>query len=232
MASPSWPFPGSHQIAALAAAGRWVIAPDQRGYGLTPGPEAVEAYNMDHLTGDLVGLLDHLGSEKAIFAGHDFAGRLRRLERCRCCIRDRVAGIIGLNTPLRRACRWTRSRCSATPLARTCTSCPLPEARRRRRQLGGIPKTIRFFMRLPKGALAEFEARPAGRAPAALQDTLASHDPATDQHQFLSPEELDVFVKAFQRTGFTGGINWYRNFTRNWEKAEDLLRGGSTASPA
>ena len=30
-------------------------------------------------------------------------------------------------------------------------------------------------------------------------------------------EELEVFIQTFTRTGFTGGINWYRNLTRNWE---------------
>lgn len=28
---------------------------------------------------------------------------------------------------------------------------------------------------------------------------------------------MQVFLDAFAHSGFTGGINWYRNFTRNWE---------------
>jgi pimeloyl-ACP methyl ester carboxylesterase len=89
----SWRF----QIAALAAAGRWVIAPDQRGYGLTSRPVAVESYDLEHLTGDLVGLLDHLKVEKAIFAGHDWGGFVVWQMPLR--YPDRVAGVIGLNTP-------------------------------------------------------------------------------------------------------------------------------------
>ena len=46
-----------------------MIAPDQRGYGATDRPEPVEAYDMEHLTGDLVGLLDHLKIEKAHLVG-------------------------------------------------------------------------------------------------------------------------------------------------------------------
>jgi non-specific protein-tyrosine kinase len=38
----------------------------------------------------------------------------------------------------------------------------------------------------------------------------------------LSAEEKQVFVDTFTRTGFTGGINWYRNFTRNWERSAKL----------
>jgi epoxide hydrolase A/B len=40
----------------------------------------------------------------------------------------------------------------------------------------------------------------------------------------LKPEELDVYAGAFERTGFTGGINWYRNFTRNWHTMEGVAQ--------
>ena len=69
---PETAFSWRHQIPALAAAGYHVIAPDQRGYGLTSGPEAVADYDMEHLTADLVALLDHLGLEEAVFVGHDW----------------------------------------------------------------------------------------------------------------------------------------------------------------
>jgi pimeloyl-ACP methyl ester carboxylesterase len=52
---------------------------------------------------------------------------------------------------------------------------------------------------------------------------LEAYDPAFDPRpQFLTPEEMAVFVETFERTGFTGGINWYRNFTRNWRLAEGI----------
>src|SRR5437763_6181306 len=95
-----WPeiaFSWRHQIKALSEAGIRVLAPDQRGYGATDRPEAVEDYDIEHLTGDLVGLLDHLKIDKAIFVGHDWGGfvvwqmPLRHL--------DRVAGVVGINTP-------------------------------------------------------------------------------------------------------------------------------------
>src|SRR5271156_4633407 len=97
-----WPeiaYSWRHQIQALSEAGLRVIAPDQRGYGATDRPEAVEAYDLEHLTGDLVGLLDHLGIDKAIFVGHDWGGfvvwqmPLRHFAR--------VAGVVGINTPHR-----------------------------------------------------------------------------------------------------------------------------------
>jgi pimeloyl-ACP methyl ester carboxylesterase len=62
------------QLPALAGAGRWVLAPDQRGYGGSDAPEAVEAYRMEALTGDMLRLLDVVGAERAIWVGHDWGG--------------------------------------------------------------------------------------------------------------------------------------------------------------
>ena len=95
-----WPeiaFSWRHQIKALAAAGIRVIAPDQRGYGSTDRPEPVESYDIEHLTGDLVGLLDHLKFDKAIFVGHDWGGFIVWQMPLRHI--DRVAGVVGINTP-------------------------------------------------------------------------------------------------------------------------------------
>jgi pimeloyl-ACP methyl ester carboxylesterase len=220
---PELAFSWRHQIAALAAAGRWVIAPDQRGYGLTPGPEAVEAYDMDHLTGDLAGLLDHLGVDKAIFAGHDWGGIV--VWAMPLLHPDRVAGVIGLNTPFTPRLPFDPIEMFRAAYGEDMYIVHFQKPGEADAQLGAdVEKTIRFFMRLPKGALSEFESRPTERRNLALQDALAKYDPATDEHQFLAPDELAVFVDAFKRTGFTGGINWYRNFTRNWEKAEALPR--------
>ena len=95
-----WPeiaFSWRHQIKALGEAGIRVIAPDQRGYGATDRPEPVEAYDIEHLTGDLVGLLDHLKIDKAIFVGHDWGGFIVWQMPLRHI--DRVAGVVGINTP-------------------------------------------------------------------------------------------------------------------------------------
>lgn len=64
----SWRF----QIQALAAAGYHVIVPNQRGYGNSSSPTEVTAYDIEHLSGDLIALLDHFEYEKATFVGHDW----------------------------------------------------------------------------------------------------------------------------------------------------------------
>ena len=229
---PELAFSWRHQLRALAAAGRWAIAPDQRGYGLTGGPPEAPAYDMEHLTGDLVGLLDHLGIDKAIFCGHDWGG----IVVWQMALRHptRVAGVIGLNTPF-----MTR------PLAD-----PIEIMRHRFGEEmyivhfqkpgeadavldGDVAKAMGFFMRRPlPGALpagggvsgSANEERPSdGASTFALIDMLQAYDPATDPREtFLTTGEMATFVEAFERTGFTGGINWYRNFTRNWLNSKGI----------
>jgi pimeloyl-ACP methyl ester carboxylesterase len=65
-----------HQIAALAGAGHRVIAPDLRGFGETARPAAVEDYKLRTLVGDVTGLLDVLGLERAAVVGHDWGAAL------------------------------------------------------------------------------------------------------------------------------------------------------------
>ncbi|MGE0537825.1 MAG: alpha/beta fold hydrolase [Pirellulales bacterium] len=60
------------QIDPLAAAGFRVIVPDQRGYNTSDKPRGVAAYNIDLLAADAIGLIDHLGVEKASLVGHDW----------------------------------------------------------------------------------------------------------------------------------------------------------------
>ncbi|MGH7024053.1 MAG: alpha/beta fold hydrolase [Caulobacteraceae bacterium] len=226
---PELAYSWRHQVEALAAAGRWVIAPDQRGYGASGAPAEVEAYDIVHLTGDMAGLLDHLGAEKAIFCGHDWGGIVVWQMPLRHP--DRVASVIGLNTPF-------MPRAPADPI----------EIMRRRFgedmyivhfQRPGeadailardVAKTMGFFLRRPlpgtplaSGGLSADVERPAGTSAFALVRMLEAYDPAFDPRPtFLTDDEMTVFVDTFRRTGFTGGINWYRNFTRNWREAEGV----------
>lgn len=74
-----WPelaFSWRHQMGALAAAGYHVIAPNQRGFGNSSRPAEVSDYDIVHLSGDLVGLLDHFGYEDATFVGHDWGANV------------------------------------------------------------------------------------------------------------------------------------------------------------
>jgi pimeloyl-ACP methyl ester carboxylesterase len=213
----SWRF----QIPALAEAGYRVIAPNQRGYGATDKPEAVEAYDIQHLCGDMAGLLDAFGLEKAIFVGHDWGGPV--VWNMPLLHPNRVAGVVGMSVPF-------SPRGNSDPVA-------LLE------QIYGPEHYIVHFNRQPGVADAAFAGNPKhflnnvfrrrtqGERTAgplkekpsfkvSLINLLEITDPPGEP--LMSDEEMDVFVAAFSKGGFTGPINWYRNITRNWERSSGL----------
>ncbi len=224
---PELAFSWRHQLKALGEAGRWVIAPDQRGYGLTGGPAEVEAYDMAHLSGDLVGLLDHLGAAQAIFCGHDWGGIV--VWQMPLLHPERTAGVIGLNTPF-----MPRSPVDPIAIMRARLGEDMYIVHFQRPSeadaiLDADPrKSMQFFMRRPPSGATASEGFATRRDPGdgsafALVRMLQAYDPALDTRgEVLSEAEMEVFVEAFARTGFTGGINWYRNLTRNWAASEGL----------
>jgi pimeloyl-ACP methyl ester carboxylesterase len=228
-----WPeiaFSWRHQIKTLGEAGIRVIAPDQRGYGATDRPEAVESYDLEHLTADLAGLLDHLKIDKAIFVGHDLGGFVAWQMALRHP--DRVAGVVGVNTP-------HHDRAPADPIElmrkRFGELMYIVQFQNPSREADKIfnsrvEQTFDAFMRkpVPRQDTAPAEPPTAGVGasprlnlafPQMIAGYDARHDPRTP---ILSAEEKKVFVDTFTRSGFTGGINWYRNWTRNWQRAAGL----------
>ena len=206
-----------------------MIAPDQRGYGATERPEPVEAYDIEQLTGDLVGLLDHLKIDKAIFVGHDWGGfvvwqmPLRHL--------DRVAGVVGINTP-----HTNRAPSDPIELLRKrfgehmyIVQFQDPAREPDRIFASRVEQTFDAFMRKPPprgNAPAEEVIAGIGASPRlnlAFPQMIAAYDARHDPRTpILSPEEKKVFVDTFTRSGFTGGINWYRNMSRNWQRSADI----------
>src|ERR1017187_1866160 len=88
-----------HQLIALAAAGFHAVAPDQRGYCRTEQPARPDAYTILHLTGDVIGLMDALGEQQAVVAGHDWGAPVAW--HTALLRPDRVRGVIGLSVPYR-----------------------------------------------------------------------------------------------------------------------------------
>jgi pimeloyl-ACP methyl ester carboxylesterase len=223
-----WPelaFSWRHQIKALGAAGIRVIAPDQRGYGATERPEPVEAYDLEHLTADLIGLMDHLEIDKAIFVGHDWGGFVVWQMPLRHP--DRVAGVVGVNTP-------HLPRAPADPIEvfrkRFGDSMYIVQFQDPAREPDRIfnsrvEQTFDAFMRKP---LPRKDDTPTGlgagsKVNLAFPQMIAAYDANNDSRTpILSAQEKQVFVDSFAKSGFTGGINWYRNMSRNWRRAADL----------
>jgi pimeloyl-ACP methyl ester carboxylesterase len=212
---PELAFSWRYQIRDLAAAGFHVLAPDQRGYGLSSRPEKIEDYDMAHLTGDLAGMLGAFGIEKAVFAGHDWGGIV--VWSMPLLHPDRVSGVIGVNTPF---------------LARP----PIDPIMGMRALYGenmyivffqqpGVAdallakdtgKTFRFFMRKGGATADEYAKLPKEQRNLELVHALQSDESLWPGELVMPKEELQFFIDTFEKTGFTGGINWYRNFTRNW----------------
>ena len=86
-----------HQLSALAQAGCHAVAPDQRGYARTGGPDAADQYTMLHLAGDVIALLDALGEQTAVVAGHDWGAPVAW--HTALLRPERVRGVIGLSVP-------------------------------------------------------------------------------------------------------------------------------------
>ena len=218
---PELAYSWRYQMPALADAGFHAIAPDQRGYGLTARPKAAEEYDIHYLTGDLVGLLDAMKIEKAVVVGHDWGGfvawGMAQLHP------TRVAGVIGINTPL-----LPRAPMDPIALMRAAYGEDMYIVYFQKpgvadKVLGAdVRKTLRFFYRKWTMTLAEFDARPPEEKNLALVKALQADESTWMGQPLLKPEELDFYVSMFERGGFTGGINWYRNFTRNWESMKDV----------
>jgi pimeloyl-ACP methyl ester carboxylesterase len=220
---PELAYSWRHQIPAVAGAGFHAIAPDQRGYGHTDRPAAIEDYDIHHLTGDLVGMLDAMKIDKAVFVGHDWGGFV--VWQMPLLHPSRVAGVIGVNTPF-----MPRAPMDPITLMRMAYGEEMYIVFFQKpgvadALLGRDPaKTLRLFYRKSGMTLEEFDKRPAEEKNFALTRAFDVDESLWPGKVLLTPEELDVYRNAFARTGFTGGINWYRNFTRNWQTTEGITQ--------
>lgn len=209
----SW-YSWRQQLPALAAAGFHAVAPDMRGYGQTDKPEAVDQYTQLHHVGDMIGVLDALGAETAVIAGHDWGAPVAW--NTSLLRPDRIRAVITLSVPY-------------TPRG------PMPPTEGLKRLSGDNFHYILYFQ-TPGVAEAELEADVAATMRRFLYS--ASGDPAPEERwrprlpkdsKFLdattdpatlpgwvTQADLDFYVGEYQRTGFRGGLNWYRNLDRTW----------------
>lgn len=211
-----WPehaFSWRHQVPALVAAGYHVIVPNQRGYGNSSRPADVTAYDIEQLSGDLVALLDHYGYQNATFVGHDWGAMV--VWGLTLLHPSRVNKVINLSLPYQ--------------------------------ERGGVP-WIELLEQILGGDyyFVHFNRQP-GVADAVLDENtfrflrnlyrknvpLAAPEPGMAMinlakaeaplgEPVMSDSELAVFVSAFEKAGFTGSINWYRNLDRNWQLLADV----------
>ncbi len=197
---PELAFSWRHQIPALAEAGFHVVAPDMRGFGASSSPSAIEAYDVLTLCGDMCGLLDELGQQDAVFVGHDWGAALTW--QLSVSNPERVRAVAGLSVPF-------------VPRA------PAPPITIMRANFGEDFYIVWFQERgVADEALARDVRRTLTTSRVWTSEWTDEDGEAPQPPAWLSEAELEVYVRAFERTGFTGGLNWYRNIDRNWELTE------------
>ena len=223
----SW-YSWRHQLPALAAAGYRVVAPDQRGYGGTDAPPDVESYDILHLVGDAVGLLDALGEEQAVVVGHDWGAPVAW--HCALLHPERFRAVAALSVPY---------------VGRS----PVPPLEMFRMMAG---ENFFYILYFQEPGVAEHELEADVRA-AMRRFLYAASGNVTEPLDFwrkpktakfldglpdprtlppwLSEADLDYFTAEFRRTGFRGALNWYRNLDRNWQLTEKLT-GAKVMQPA
>lgn len=217
---PSLGYSWRHVVPALAEAGYHVLAPDQRGYGGSSRPEATEAYDIAALTGDLIGLLDDVGAQRAVWVGHDLGGMV--VWAAAHLHPQRVAGVVGLNFP-----PAPRGKLPPTQALRKMVGDSFlymlyfqqPDVADD--ELGRDPaRTLRRILSFDLPALGDPDVaiRMIAPGPMGFVDRLPEPDCPPE---WLRTEEFDYYANEFARTGFTGAVNWYRNFDRNWEILAD-----------
>ncbi|CAA0081463.1 Epoxide hydrolase A [Mycolicibacterium vanbaalenii] len=215
---PELAFSWRHQVRALAEAGYHVLAPDQRGYGGSDTPASVDAYDVVELSADVIGLLDDVGAEQAVLVGHDFGA------------------VVAWTAPLLHPGRFSAvAGLSLPPVPRP----KVPTTQAFRRIFGDNFFYILYFQ-TPGPADAElaedpattlrrlFATPPAGDDGAALrmlapgpEGFLARIPEPGGLPGWISEQDFQIYVDEFGRNGFTGPLNWYRCFDRNWELTAD-----------
>lgn len=216
----SW-YSWRHQLEGLSDAGFHVVAPDMRGYGKTDRPDAIDQYTQLHHVGDMVGLLDALGEQSAVVAGHDWGAPVAW--NCALLRPDRFRAVIGLSVPY-------RGRGSVRPT----TMMPQTDAAwfyQLYFQEPGVAEvelerdtksTIRRMLYgasgdAPRGLGHALEAGPNVGMVDRKAGFLNQMPDPQELPSWLTSSDVDYYAAEFTRTGFRGGLNWYRNVDRSWE---------------
>jgi soluble epoxide hydrolase/lipid-phosphate phosphatase len=213
---PELAYSWRHQIGPLADAGFRVIAPDMRGFGASDAPADAQTYSVKNTVADVTGLLDALEIERAIWIGHDWGSMPAWYSGVYAP--ERVLGMGSLCTPyftpgevdLVKAYDELRG---PNHYMATFQEPGVAEALLE----GDVENTFRQLIRSRGYTMAQFDA-----APAEIREIPAEvflGEPRLFGEPLLTDAELAVYVAAYERTGFTGGLNWYRALHKDWEEA-------------
>jgi len=223
----SW-YSWRHQLPALAAAGYHAVAPDVRGYGRSDAPAAIEAYSMKEMTADMAGLVSALGESTAVIAGHDWGAPIAW--NSAVLYPERFRAVVGMSVPF-----LPRSPAPPTQLFKQMFAnnffyiLYFQEPGVAEAELeADVRKSMRLFMYAASGDAPRegtFWLKPKD---AKFLDGLP--EPAS-LPAWLTQADLDYYTGEFERTGFRGGLNRYRNMDRDWAELPQL-EGAKVTQPA
>jgi pimeloyl-ACP methyl ester carboxylesterase len=219
-----------HQLPALAKAGFRAVAPDLRGYGRSDRPEEVEKYTILHDIGDIVGLLDALGVQQAVIAGHDVGATMAW--QAALLRPDRFRAVIALSPPFRpRGFGDSGPPTTLMPRNENAVFYQLflqtPEAE------AALGRDLRRTFRSQLYALSgDRPPSAAGGFPAGMVPRKGAvlTDPAS-LPGWVAESDIDVYVAEFTRSGFLGPLAWWRNIDRSWELLAPFA-GATVSIPA
>jgi pimeloyl-ACP methyl ester carboxylesterase len=225
----SW-FSWRYQIQALAQAGYHAVAPDMRGYGGSTIPDAIEDYNILELAADVAGIVNALNEESATLVGHDWGAPI--VWQTALLYPDTINAVVGMSVPFRGRSQSRPSRAiRQAPDEDFFYTAYFQEPDVAETEFDADPRT--FIARL-------FTSRSPGTPtfPPRVTDPRASAGGWIDRlgeperlPDWLSETELDYYAREFSRVGFRGGINYYRNGSRNWDLTSRLA-GAQIQQPA
>ncbi|MDA0679973.1 MAG: alpha/beta hydrolase [Proteobacteria bacterium] len=214
---PELAFSWRHQIPILAAAGYHVIAPDMRGYGGSDKPADVADYTIQKLTGDLTGLMDALGLDEALVVGHDW-GALVTWQMA-LLNPERMSGLVALNIPFFKRPPINPITFMRFKIGKDFYIVNFQKSDEADRRFAEDPaRFIDVMMRRRRVNRTRPQGKRVKRRPLSLLEMLDREDPGGEV--LLTPDELRIYANAFESGGFTGPINWYRNFSQNWRSTK------------
>ncbi|WP_207946511.1 alpha/beta hydrolase [Actinomadura sp. 7K507] len=216
-------FPGlwyswRHQLPALAAAGYRVIAPDMRGYGRSDRPPSPRDYARRQTAADMVGILDALEIDEAVFAGHDFGAAL--VWDLPQWAPGRVKALMQLSVPRMPVSKLPPTEVYARMAEQHFVHVHyFQEEGPADEELGGEPE--RFLANVFWALSGGYRYLDIWRHPSAgngYLDVLPEAPPLP--WSWLSVDEFARYVDEFRRTGFSGGLNWYRAYDHVWKEKQ------------
>jgi pimeloyl-ACP methyl ester carboxylesterase len=217
----SW-YSWRHQLPALAAAGYRAIAPDQRGYGDSDLPTEVSDYGIRHLTADLLGLLDDIGEEKAIFVGHDWGALI--VWDLATLHPDRVEAVVGVSVPFFRAPMKPTDVFEALSGGNFFYILYFQDVGPAERELEADPRATmaKVLYGVSGDAIGDGATLPSALPREGTGFLTQLADPPEDLPAWLTESDVDEYARQFTRSGFFGPVSYYRNLDANWELTHEL----------